>query len=747
MKILMRKLYNRENPLDWDDDIPDEMKKEWVDVIRKVKECETVTFKRCIKPLTAVGNPELIICNDGSEQALCAAAYIRWKCSDGFRCYLWTAKSRVTPIKKLSIPRIEMQSAVMAVRLSESIKRNSIWEFSNIYHIIDSLCTLATLRKNTSALREFMGNRVSEILDTTKVSQWYHVKSKENIADLGTRSNASLADISPNSEWQNGSKWMSSPIHLWPVTQDLEDVKVPEEEVLPTRICAHVNMLEFPIDYRKYIGRSYQFIINVTARLLHIARVKSFKDNEITVDDVQKAESFILRYSMQTTEKMLEQGKLRSLRPERNKDDVIVLRSRAIEGLRIHYDVDEFPILTSDNPVSHLWIKKIHNEDHGGITKVVAKSRRKYWIIRARKLAAKIKRMCYKCRLRDKILAQQIMAPLPTSRMIMSPTFNEISLDLFGPFEIKDTVKQRSRKKVWGLVVNCIVTRAVHIDVTEDYGTDTFLQVLRKFVSLRGCPTIIHCDKGSQLQAAWEDFKSWSVTRNIKLKTTPAEGQHQNGLSEILIKSIKKSLSHTIGNNVLTFSGLQMVFFEVASIINSRPVGVISGSDPTCPDPITPNHLILGRSTSDVATGPFDNTRNVNKRYEFQMRLVADWWSKWYESVLPSLVPSYKWMQRHRNVKIGDICLIQYKKDVKSTYRLGKVIEVQSSADGLVRKVILQYKLPNETIYRLVDRPIHGIAVIVPVEEQVERNTVNHIHCSSDETPLNPNSNEFYPVV
>ena len=129
------------------------------------------------------------------------------------------------------------------------------------------------------------------------------------------------------------------------------------------------------------------------------------------------------------------------------------------------------------------------------------------------------------------------------------------------------------------------------------------------------------------------------------------------------------------------------------------------------------------------------------------MRLVADWWSKWYESVLPSLVPSYKWMQRHRNVKVGDICLIQYKKDVKSTYRLGKVIEVQSSSDGLVRKVILQYKLPNETIYRLVDRPIHGIAVIVPVEEQVERNTVNHIHCSGDETPLNPNANEFHPVV
>ena len=214
------------------------------------------------------------------------------------------------------------------------------------------------------------------------------------------------------------------------------------------------------------------------------------------------------------------------------------------------------------------------------------------------------------------------------------------------------------------------------------------------------------------------------------MKTMPAEGQHQNGLSESLIKSIKKSLSHTIGNNVLTFSGLQMVFFEVASIINSRPIGIISGSDATCPHPITPNHLILGRSTSDVATGPFHNTKDVNKRYRFLMKLVTDWWNKWYEIVLPSLVPSYKWLQRHRTVKIGDICLICYKKDLKTTYRLGKIVEVQSGVDGLVRKVILQYKLPNEKIHRMVDRPIHGIAVIVPVEEQREKCRKTHTCCN-----------------
>ena len=68
-------------------------------------------------------------------------------------------------------------------------------------------------------------------------------------------------------------------------------------------------------------------------------------------------------------------------------------------------------------------------------------------------------------------------------------------------------------------------------------------------------------------------------------------------------------------------------------------------------------------------------------------------------------------------MKIGDICLIRYK-GIRSTYRLGRVIEVRQGQDGLVRSVRLQYKLPNESSFRHVDRAVQGIAVIVPIEEQ-----------------------------
>ena len=258
MKISLRQLYSKELNLGWDEAVPAHIKREWVDILCKVKRAEDITFNRCIKPRDSVGNPKLLICSDGSEKAMCATAHIRWECEDEIKCRLWAAKSQVTPLQKLTIPIIEMQAAVMGVRLSKSIQDNSIWKFDEIYHIVDSECLLATLRKDTDALREFMGNRVAEILDSTDVKQWYHVKSKQNISDLGTRNNSCADDISPESEWQNGKSWMYLPVEQWPITQDTSHEKAPEEEVLRNKFTSYVCMtVESAISYEKFRKASH----------------------------------------------------------------------------------------------------------------------------------------------------------------------------------------------------------------------------------------------------------------------------------------------------------------------------------------------------------------------------------------------------------------------------------------------------------------------------------------------------------
>ena len=149
-------------------------------------------------------------------------------------------------------------------------------------------------------------------------------------------------------------------------------------------------------------------------------------------------------------------------------------------------------------------MQQIHNEDHTGITKTVSKFRRKSWIVRWRRLAQKFKGSCYKCRAIDKKLAEQKMAPLQTTRTRIAPSFYTTSMDLCGPFLICDTVKLRTHKKVWIVIFNCTVTLAVYIDLTKDYGTDSILQTLPRFITIHGCPGEIQSDQGSQLIASAE---------------------------------------------------------------------------------------------------------------------------------------------------------------------------------------------------------------------------------------------------
>ena len=101
-----------------------------------------------------------------------------------------------------------MQSAVMATRLGKAIISSCKLEFREVTYTSDSECTLATLNKDSTALKEFMGNRVAEIISLSNISQWYHVRSSHNIADLATRKGATVDDISEDSVWQNGPSWL-----------------------------------------------------------------------------------------------------------------------------------------------------------------------------------------------------------------------------------------------------------------------------------------------------------------------------------------------------------------------------------------------------------------------------------------------------------------------------------------------------------------------------------------------------------
>ena len=105
-------------------------------------------------------------------------------------------------------------------------------------------------------------------------------------------------------------------------------------------------------------------------------------------------------------------------------------------------------------------------------------------------------------------------------------------------------------------------------------------------MSIRGYPGTIRSDRGSQLTSASKELKiaaeSWnwnkiaSFGEQHRMKwifNKSADAPWENGCSEALVKSAKKCLVQSIGANRLTFSETQTALFEVAGILNERPIG------------------------------------------------------------------------------------------------------------------------------------------------------------------------------
>eukprot|EP00794_Sanderia_malayensis_P021203 gene21203-23285_t len=174
------------------------------------------------------------------------------------------------------------------------------------------------------------------------------------------------------------------------------------------------------------------------------------------------------------------------------------------------------------------------------------------------------------------------------------------------------------------------------------------------------------------------------------------------------------------------FSELMTVFYEVAKLVNERPIGR-QPKDPDDGSYLSPNHLILGRATTRIPSGPFRETTNPRKRHEFVQKIVDTFWKRWTRDFFPCLLVRQKWHVEKRNVRIGDVVIIQDSNLVRGKWRLGSVSDVFPGTDGKVRNVEIKYKqlsALNEPAlaytgkgYSTIQRPVQKLVVIVPVDE------------------------------
>ena len=119
-------------------------------------------------------------------------------------CSLVIAKSRVTPIKYTSIPRLELAAPVLSTKMSAIIRKELQYEDLVEYYWIDSQVVLGYLRNTHKRFKVFVANRVQQIREHTDVSQWNYVPSKMNPADCASQG---LTGSNKKHLWKSEFQW------------------------------------------------------------------------------------------------------------------------------------------------------------------------------------------------------------------------------------------------------------------------------------------------------------------------------------------------------------------------------------------------------------------------------------------------------------------------------------------------------------------------------------------------------------
>ena len=122
-------------------------------------------------------------------------------------CSFVIGKSRVTPLKAVTVPRLELTAAVVSVKVSEQLCRELDMSTTQEFFWTDSQVVLGYIGNEVRRFHVFVANRVQQIQESSSVDQRMYVDTKQNPADEGSRG------LQPNQ--LASSKWINGPDFLW----------------------------------------------------------------------------------------------------------------------------------------------------------------------------------------------------------------------------------------------------------------------------------------------------------------------------------------------------------------------------------------------------------------------------------------------------------------------------------------------------------------------------------------------------
>lgn len=728
-RIIMQNIWK--SAIGWDDELTSAQVVLWRTFIGDLADIHRVQVPRCYSTMfSTANNVQLHIFCDASEQAYCAVAYFRIESESAVDTAFVVAKARVAPVKTCTIPRLELQAALIGSRLATTIVAEHDIKPHRVILWSDSRTVLCWVRAENRRFRQYAAQRVGEILEHTNAADWRWVPTKENVADDATRMSSTIC-YEPTDRWYTGPMFLKQHESEWP-HEKIVHASDEHLEVIDS-VCMQTNQsVSSCMDRYSTIERAVR-VKGWTLRFINRFWTKTRDPaGDLTAMELKRAEAECIfevqRESfpqelrdVERGEPMTKSSRLYKLCPCSGRDGLLRVGSR-LENLDAENDYVNPVILDGKHRFCVMLLRKYHNRyNHQNDGTVLNEIRQKYWMIGARQALKRLKQTCIECRIRKATPEIQLMGQLPRVRLEYGvPPFTYCGVDYFGPMEI---VVGRRREKRYGVLFTCMTCRAVHLEVAASLSTDVFLMAWRRFVSRRGVPKEMISDNGTNFRGADselaraklelidDDVKTAVAIRGVVWKFIPPGSPHFGGCWERLVRSVKNSLNVTLRNRrPPTDELLHTLIVEAENVVNSRPLTELP-MDHCDDDVITPNHLLIGRSSADAPVGKFDdNDLILRKQWRASQRLADVFWTIWVRSYLPSLTLRPKWQKMGRKLSIGDVVLIADANEPRNSWPRGVIDRVYPGGDGSVRVVDVR------TASGVMKRPAHKICLLLRPE-------------------------------
>ncbi|XP_067619247.1 uncharacterized protein [Eurosta solidaginis] len=599
---------------------------------------------------------------DASIRAYGCAIYARVtkKCGTTI-VNLLTARSRVAPIKKQTLPKLELCGALLLAGLIEKIKPIINNSFT-LFLWTDSQIVLHWLKMHSATLSTFVGNRVSEIQDLTTGAHWKHVPTHCNPADLVSRG-ATVEELA-KSIWYNGPTFLYEKPDKWPSGRcgdiDMEVVEsIKSESKSAFNATISTNYILEIINQRS----SYTSPLRLAARMF---RFINKLRHRIKPEDGHTLSSQELHHALLCD--LTTNGPLRYLSPFL--EYVEGFQILKVGGRLGYPDIPEerkHPILLPNKCdfVMH-YVRHLHLKHYqAGPKALVSLIRLQFWVINARDVARRIVRTCVHCVRYKPKLMNQIMGQLPVERLNPSRPFARCGIDFCGPSNVYLRIRGKTPYKAYIAIFVCLATKAVHIELVSDLSNDGFLAALKRMIGRIGLPSDIFCDNATNFIGACNKlnelkaflFKTenrdaivrYCANEFVNFNFIPPRAPHFGGIWEAAVKSAKCHLNRSILNARLAFEELTTVLVEIEAVLNSRPIAPLS-CDPNDYKTLTPGHFLIGSSLKALPERQSSDNINNLQRWNQITAIKQAFWNRWSHEYINELQARAKWFEERPNI-------------------------------------------------------------------------------------------------